>query len=1054
MGEPLRHYDDEEKQLKDQGQVDLSVGMSNNSNAESGNDKANSSRGMTPDEINSKEASPEVLNNSASDETRALDQVGKGFNEDAGSPGIKGKIGGFMNSKRRRLFAGIAALVSTISIIVTVITSPGLIINNMRDLILNHPLQEFHARRYRRNFINKTADFFSKDGRLGGKIISEMEGRGYQFKFGDSSNPNKATGLITPRGEHLVLDGIGEEVDDFINKNHNFRSAKWKTKRATALYNRYGITRKSIVAPPSGDEVDDPPDKVANQRVAKGTIDDEAKVGVDTGKAGDNETSDETARREGVDEVAKDIGDDGGDLNQQLRKAVLEDGEKIDVAARRIYGSAAEEALESGAGKALISEIATGAGAQASAIAQKFTKASIGTKVFGAFRSIFNPTEVLDKVCTLKNRLRLTVAIGRTQKAITLMRYSALFIGVGDAIRTGEADSEMVNEVMKRIVVADTFGNYFGSSSGFSKASTGMFSKSKNDINKPAYGVDGQITGVFGAVQSATDNVPGTSMNQCSVIQNPVAQITSGAVTTFGKGVVCVFTAGVGCAGAAAGETALRTGITQSIKTSMQNAVRSIFTKQVAKQLAFAALVELSFEGIMILTQMHIEQQLALPVTGQETGGELSSILLAGGGTANKQRSLDAGMVPVTTQQFASMEADYLAWQKEERAKDSLFERYLDTNNTESLAFKFATTLPIGLENLASSAPNLFAGGITGFLGGGFAGTILSPTVYADDQVEYGSYTIDGGYMDGKEIVTDFAGNPEVMMRPDIEVYALDPNNVDYLITYGHIDAENLQPKSEEFKDHYINCVQNTDIISPIEFNDESEVKNDCLANLDLTRRFKGHLAYLDLIDGLEAEFFPEEIGESTGVSSTPGTPTTVGESALIVGNTSDTPCPVNTTDLGPTTGYKSGNAYQIRLCGIPEIPSASADDNGMARVNSTIAAQWSELAKKAQMEGINLRTSSSFRSQEKQEYLYNCYVSKACNGGREAAKPGMSNHQFGAAIDIDIVAGATDPSLTTCKASPSTYPVYAWLATNAPRYGINAAVASECWHWSSSGGS
>lgn len=61
-----------------------------------------------------------------------------------------------------------------------------------------------------------------------------------------------------------------------------------------------------------------------------------------------------------------------------------------------------------------------------------------------------------------------------------------------------------------------------------------------------------------------------------------------------------------------------------------------------------------------------------------------------------------------------------------------------------------------------------------------------------------------------------------------------------------------------------------------------------------------------------------------------------------------------------------------------------------------------------------------------------NCYITKQCNNGNLAAKPGTSNHGVGLALDLNS-GGAG---------------VYNWLKNNGHAYGFIRTVSSETWHW------
>ncbi|KAI8835299.1 hedgehog signaling/DD-peptidase zinc-binding domain-containing protein [Chytridium lagenaria] len=95
-------------------------------------------------------------------------------------------------------------------------------------------------------------------------------------------------------------------------------------------------------------------------------------------------------------------------------------------------------------------------------------------------------------------------------------------------------------------------------------------------------------------------------------------------------------------------------------------------------------------------------------------------------------------------------------------------------------------------------------------------------------------------------------------------------------------------------------------------------------------------------------------------------------------------------------------------------------------------ACAFLKMKKAAQSSNINLRLNSGFRTHAEQTRLYNCYLTKKCNSGNLAAKPGFSNHQNGIALDISVVNTS----------------VYKWMTENASRFGFVRTVPSEKWHW------
>lgn len=125
-------------------------------------------------------------------------------------------------------------------------------------------------------------------------------------------------------------------------------------------------------------------------------------------------------------------------------------------------------------------------------------------------------------------------------------------------------------------------------------------------------------------------------------------------------------------------------------------------------------------------------------------------------------------------------------------------------------------------------------------------------------------------------------------------------------------------------------------------------------------------------------------------------------------------------------TGYVDGKPFLITLVTVDKKPVE------VETANAYIVMQ--EAAAKS---GVNIRIVSGFRTYAEQEYLYNCYITKSCNNGNLAAKPGYSEHQSGHALDLNT----------------STSGVLNWLEKHGITYGFKRTVSSEPWHWEWWGG-
>lgn len=96
--------------------------------------------------------------------------------------------------------------------------------------------------------------------------------------------------------------------------------------------------------------------------------------------------------------------------------------------------------------------------------------------------------------------------------------------------------------------------------------------------------------------------------------------------------------------------------------------------------------------------------------------------------------------------------------------------------------------------------------------------------------------------------------------------------------------------------------------------------------------------------------------------------------------------------------------------------------------------------AAKTQGYTINMSTTNygAWRPYSVQQYFYNCYVTKSCNNGNLAARPGTSNHGWGIASDLSF--GSTAAKY--------------WAHDNASKYGLKfplcANIRGQCtedWH-------
>lgn len=157
--------------------------------------------------------------------------------------------------------------------------------------------------------------------------------------------------------------------------------------------------------------------------------------------------------------------------------------------------------------------------------------------------------------------------------------------------------------------------------------------------------------------------------------------------------------------------------------------------------------------------------------------------------------------------------------------------------------------------------------------------------------------------------------------------------------------------------------------------------------------------------------------------------------------------CAANTTSLGVyDKAHDNGKQISVELCELSSIKLQPgfyvkgkdpdiflSGKKGGTIVGASVSEAFQKMGEQAKSEGHQLM-GKGIRSYEKQEYFYHCYITKSCNNGNEAAKPGNSNHENGTAIDF--VLGSGD---------------LAWLRSNAKNYGMKE-LSGEPWHWSPGG--
>jgi murein DD-endopeptidase MepM/ murein hydrolase activator NlpD len=800
-----------------------------------------------------------------------------------------------LSKKRAAIGFGIASSLIT-GFILIFLQIPNLLVNQLKEMLIGRigNVQMYQQRKYRQGKVSRMSNFFSADGRMGEKMLAEMRADGYEAIF--SPDKKSIIGLKPSRNANGIIGtGIGDNLEKWIDQRHPFRSSRWKTKRMNAFKKIYGVVSTSVVdadKAKNGPDKDLPAKNQVNKGVGTDVLDPNKDGAIDelnvTGNDADSASTPEAdARAEEAIETDNAIGEE---LKAE-RSAIIDTGADVNPngIAEGIASGSLDEPLKDALDNANIP--------------------SVGSRLKG----LANPLDIVDKVCTIRKRTQGALQLARAARSIKLIRYSMVFINAADDTRRGNANPKLISELMKRVTSEDKNGNSIGGSPGFAYMMKGKFSKSRNKNVKQSVAVDGKLTGIVGGINEATDEIPGLGTG-CPFAQNPIIQVVAG---------VGSIAAGLGSGGLTAAATKAGVEVAElGVRKAVTNVVTSIITKKLVSSAAISIAGELSFEAFMGYLDAYVQKQLTLPFTGQEKGGQLGDILVAGAGASNKQRSLSAGMVPATPQQYAAAESEYIAWRDTQFKNLSFKERIFNSEHPNNLAFNLALASPTSATDFANKTKDasvslassvLNPGKYIGLLGNIFGGKVSAEE---DDYVPYETYTLNGSNGDKTELVTDPAGNLQVIMRSDIE--AIDPEpNMDSLVAEGQVNPQTALPiDGTPFDRHIKNCVENPDLLSQIEEEDEF----DCLAKKTETKRFKAHLAYLDTRDAFEAEFFPEDIdtpsaADSAAIGSGNNKVYTVGDSLTVgmrdAGGLRDkfTAAGWDSTDIEATVGERTEQA-------------------------------------------------------------------------------------------------------------------------------------------------
>lgn len=398
-------------------------------------------------------------------------------------------------------------------------------------------------------------------------------------------------------------------------------------------------------------------------------------------------------------------------------------------------------------------------------------------------------------------------------------------------------------------------------------------------------------------------------------------------------------------------------------------------------------------------------------------GAALGNIANYGSLMAANDSAISMGGTALSTAQVGELDRNRIAAERQELQSKDLYTRIFDLNEKGSLASKTLLESPELAQpssSVASAVKMPFRA--LGTLAHTFS-SFLTPRLGA--QEEPYSYGIPEYGFSQADIDNPLYEDP--FANADIVEPKLDYLNETYGSCFGTtITKSNTGPKIE------------TKETVKYSATDKCKPENVPAGDKELVTRYRFYIADVIAMATMQCYELNESCAELGFDGTSPSSSSSNTE--LVTGNTTNIACDPRTVDKGEADGYKNKQLVKIRLCEVPNLPGGV--------VNSQVSGRTFDMVAAAQAAGFALTASESFRTMDQQEYFWNCYQTKSCNNGNEAAEPGTSNHQMGLAIDF------------RCNGASMAYgsPCYQWLQTHAPEYGFAGTVQGEPWHWSTSG--
>lgn len=433
----------------------------------------------------------------------------------------------------------------------------------------------------------------------------------------------------------------------------------------------------------------------------------------------------------------------------------------------------------------------------------------------------------------------------------------------------------------------------------------------------------------------------------------------------------------------------------------------------------------------------------------QPASGPLGGNMLAYG--AREMANITArssGGVQLSDEETAAIDRKQIQKQRQEFQSRSFAKRMFDTSDYRSVASQSIQKLSGSpIKNMASlfTQAGIIQNTLASF------STILTPSLSAAGDSNY------DWFMPRYGIPQNIMNNPDYQ-----DPYAV-ADSVATVLNGSDTDRrDNIISRAKAcFGVDITPTPEGWDVIPKKDINPASTdyTNNNCAEDEDFWNRVK--LFVKDSVEAAAVACYDgtdESACEQMGLDDSSGGPNSVAGEDIVgdpFASSVDIDCARGTTDLGVHDGYVDGNVVPHRLCAVSNMTSSSGESspgsayyiegaNGKVIVNSRVSGAVYGMVEAAKQAGVTLAATSSFRTKEHQEQLYD-----DSKGNGTVAEAGYSNHQNGTAIDFDFAASDSASGSRDGCSDRNTHPSssWNWLFENAERFGYRQ-LSFESWHW------